>query len=79
MSSLESFWKWWHLVLKQETASELSKDIIASAGCEYIIYLLLWSNKERPLTKELFGRCLDNINFTSAEQQPLQHSASLVM
>jgi len=27
-SSLESFWKWWHLVLKQETASGLSKDII---------------------------------------------------
>ncbi|KAL4923019.1 DUF3435 domain-containing protein [Aspergillus undulatus] len=26
-SSLESFWKWWHLVLKQETASGLSKDI----------------------------------------------------
>ncbi|KAL4861379.1 hypothetical protein BDV12DRAFT_208062 [Aspergillus spectabilis] len=27
-SSLESFWKWWHLILKQETASGLSKDII---------------------------------------------------
>ncbi|KAE8162198.1 hypothetical protein BDV40DRAFT_265509 [Aspergillus tamarii] len=26
-SSLESFWKWWHLLLKQETASGLSKDI----------------------------------------------------
>jgi len=26
-SSLESLWKWWHLVLKQETASGLSKDI----------------------------------------------------
>ncbi|KAL4861381.1 hypothetical protein BDV12DRAFT_208056 [Aspergillus spectabilis] len=26
-SSLESFWKWWHLILKQETASGLSKDI----------------------------------------------------
>ncbi|ODM16071.1 hypothetical protein SI65_08505 [Aspergillus cristatus] len=26
-SSLESFWKWWHLVLKQETVSGLSKDI----------------------------------------------------
>lgn len=30
------------------------------------------------LTKEIFGRCLDNIDFTSAEQQPLQVSASLV-
>ncbi|EEA23683.1 hypothetical protein TMatcc_006763 [Talaromyces marneffei ATCC 18224] len=27
-SSLQSFWKWWHLVLKQETLSGLSKDII---------------------------------------------------
>ncbi|GIJ89518.1 hypothetical protein Asppvi_008460 [Aspergillus pseudoviridinutans] len=27
-SSLESFWKWWHLVLKQETASELNKETI---------------------------------------------------
>ncbi|KMP10241.1 hypothetical protein CIRG_09922 [Coccidioides immitis RMSCC 2394] len=27
-SSLETFWKWWHLVLKQETASGLSKDTI---------------------------------------------------
>ncbi|KAL4864645.1 hypothetical protein BDV12DRAFT_175830 [Aspergillus spectabilis] len=26
-SSLESFWKWWYLVLKQETSSGLSKDI----------------------------------------------------
>lgn len=26
-SSLNSFWKWWHLLLKQETASGLSKDI----------------------------------------------------
>ncbi|CRG88250.1 Threonine--tRNA ligase [Talaromyces islandicus] len=25
-SSLESFWKWWHLVLKQKTSSGLSKD-----------------------------------------------------
>lgn len=25
-SSLESFWKWWHLVLKQETAVGLSKE-----------------------------------------------------
>ncbi|OJD25345.1 hypothetical protein ACJ73_03282 [Blastomyces percursus] len=29
-SSLETFWKWWHLVLKQETASGLSKDTIVS-------------------------------------------------
>ncbi|OJZ79991.1 hypothetical protein ASPFODRAFT_86016 [Aspergillus luchuensis CBS 106.47] len=27
-SSLQSFWKWWHLVLKQETLSGPSKDII---------------------------------------------------
>ncbi|KAL2370875.1 hypothetical protein RJZ57_004682 [Blastomyces gilchristii] len=27
-SSLETFWKWWHLVLKQETASGLNKDTI---------------------------------------------------
>ncbi|EDN03055.1 predicted protein [Histoplasma mississippiense (nom. inval.)] len=27
-SSLETFWKWWHLVLKQEMASGLSKDTI---------------------------------------------------
>lgn len=27
-SSLQSFWKWWHLVLKQETLSGLSKDTI---------------------------------------------------
>jgi hypothetical protein len=27
-SSLETFWKWWHLVLKQETASGLSKETI---------------------------------------------------
>ena len=27
-SSLESFWKWWHLVLKQQTASGLSKETI---------------------------------------------------
>jgi hypothetical protein len=27
-SSLESFWKWWHLVLKQETGSGLSKETI---------------------------------------------------
>ncbi|KAL4761146.1 uncharacterized protein BDW70DRAFT_150295 [Aspergillus foveolatus] len=26
-SSLESFWKWWHLVLKQETAAGLSKEV----------------------------------------------------
>ncbi|KAH8432441.1 uncharacterized protein LDX57_010077 [Aspergillus melleus] len=26
-SSLESFWKWWHLVLKQGTATGLSKEI----------------------------------------------------
>lgn len=25
---METFWKWWHLVLKQETASELSKETI---------------------------------------------------
>ncbi|KAJ5346269.1 hypothetical protein N7452_004273 [Penicillium brevicompactum] len=27
-SSLESFWKWWHLILKQETASGLAKETI---------------------------------------------------
>jgi hypothetical protein len=27
-SSLESFWKWWHLVLKQEAVSGLGKDTI---------------------------------------------------
>ncbi|EER22856.1 hypothetical protein CPC735_021550 [Coccidioides posadasii C735 delta SOWgp] len=27
-SSLEIFWKWWHLVLKQKTVSGLSKDMI---------------------------------------------------
>ncbi|KAL2815837.1 hypothetical protein BDW59DRAFT_166650 [Aspergillus cavernicola] len=27
-SSLETFWKWWHLVLKQETESGLSRDTI---------------------------------------------------
>ena len=41
-SSLESFGKWWHLVLKQETASGLSKDI-------KLLPLLLWSKKEQPL------------------------------
>uniref|UniRef100_A0A093VMV6 Uncharacterized protein n=1 Tax=Talaromyces marneffei PM1 TaxID=1077442 RepID=A0A093VMV6_TALMA len=42
-SSLQSFWKWWHLVLKQETLSGLSKDIIAKV--EDVIALVATEKK----------------------------------
>ncbi|KAL4899407.1 hypothetical protein BDW74DRAFT_163598 [Aspergillus multicolor] len=46
-SSLETFWKWWHLVLKQETASGLSKETIVKV--EDVIALVA-EEKELELT-----------------------------
>ncbi|EEA23687.1 hypothetical protein TMatcc_006768 [Talaromyces marneffei ATCC 18224] len=42
-SSLQSFWKWWHLVLKQETLSGLSKDTIVKV--EDVIALVATEKK----------------------------------
>ncbi|EEH48168.2 uncharacterized protein PADG_04252 [Paracoccidioides brasiliensis Pb18] len=51
-SSLETFWKWWHLVLKQETASGLSKDTIVKVEDAQVA-------KEKEL--ELVGRPKKNM------------------
>ncbi|KAJ5712973.1 uncharacterized protein N7483_010154 [Penicillium malachiteum] len=42
-SSLQTFWKWWHLVLKQETESELNKETIRKV--EDIITLMAEEKK----------------------------------
>ncbi|ODH16246.1 hypothetical protein ACO22_06374 [Paracoccidioides brasiliensis] len=51
-SSLETFWKWWHLVLKQGTASGLSKDTIVKVEDAQVA-------KEKEL--ELVGRPKKNM------------------
>ncbi|PGH03429.1 hypothetical protein AJ80_08677 [Polytolypa hystricis UAMH7299] len=53
-SSLETFWKWWHLVLKQETASGLSGDTIVKV--EDVVARVAM---EKEL--ELFGRPKKNM------------------
>ncbi|EAS30331.2 uncharacterized protein CIMG_05810 [Coccidioides immitis RS] len=51
-SLLETFWKWWHLVLKQETASGLNKDtivkvedVVAQVATEKKLALVGWPKK----------------------------------